>query len=378
MVNQERLFKTFYDLLKINSPSQKEKAVADYILGRFAKLGIAASTDNAGDATGSDTGNVIAFIQGTKDGEPVLFNSHMDTIQPTTDLEIAEEEGIIKSGTNTILGADNKAGIAVLLEMIEVLKEQDIEHIPLEIAFTVCEETGLFGASALDISSLKSKMAFCFDGGGPAGYLIMQAPSQEIIEVDFKGKAVHAGIEPEKGANAIYAASKAAALFPQGRIDEETTANLGLIEGGKATNIVADKAMFKAEVRSQSPEKLEQVLAGIEKSVQDAIKETSVEADIKRHTAFTGFKLEKDEPVVEIARKAMAEIGLSPSYTISGGGSDANVFNLKGIRTLTLSMGAQMAHSKEEFVVKEDLAKTAELAVKMTEIVSNNPSLRGA
>lgn len=363
MVNQERLFKTFFDLLQINSPSLKEKPVADYILKRFSDLGFEALIDNSSKVTGSNTGNLICLIDSKKEGRPLLFNAHMDTIQPTGQLRVIDKDGVIKSGGDTILGADNKAGLAVVIEMVEILKESGLTHPPLEVVFTTAEEVGLLGVNALDFLKLRSKLGFCFDGGGPAGHLIMQAPTQEVINIEFKGKAVHAGIEPEKGINAIYAAAKAAAGFPQGRLNKETTANLGTIEGGKATNIVADEAKISAEVRSHDEVKLKVTVAKIEEMVRKAVRETGARADIKRQTSFVGFRLDKDEPVVKIATKSIKEIGLEPSFDVSGGGSDANVFNLKGIRTLTLSMGAQMAHSNEEFVVKEELVKTAELAV---------------
>lgn len=370
MVNTQRLFDTFHELLQINSPSLEEEPVAKYILKRFNKLSLEAFVDDSARVTSSNTGNVICRLDGKIKGQPVLFNAHMDTIQPTTKLRIIEEEDVIKSSGDTILGADNKAGLAVIIEMVEVIKEKGLTHLPIEIVFTVSEEIGLKGANALDFQALKPRTGYCFDGGGPAGHLIMQAPTQEVIEVEFKGKAVHAGIEPEKGISAVYAAAKAAAAFPQGRLDEETTANLGTIEGGEATNIVADKAKFNAEVRSHNETKLKTTIAKIEEAVKKAADETKSKVNIKRHTSFVGFRLEKEEPVVKIATQAMKEIGLEPTFAVSGGGSDANVFNLKGIRTLTLSMGAQMAHSPEEFIVKEELVKTAELAVKIVEVAS--------
>ncbi|TET53081.1 MAG: M20/M25/M40 family metallo-hydrolase [Actinobacteria bacterium] len=371
MINKERLFKTFHDLAEISSPSRKEEAVSLYIARRLSGLNIETKSDNTEKITGANTGNLIVRIKGNGGaGQSVMFNAHMDTIEPTEQLKVIEDDKTIKTSGNSILGADDKAGIAVILEMIEVIKEKDIEHLPIEIIFTVSEEIGLFGANALDYPKINSKLAFCFDGGGKAGEAVMQAPTQEIIDVNFKGKAVHAGVEPEEGINAIYAACKAAADFPQGRLDEETTANLGTIEGGKATNIVAEKANFSAEVRSHNPEKLEKTIVKIEESAKKAASKTSAKVDIERKISFVGFRLEKDEEVTIIAKSAMAELGIEPVYTISGGGSDSNVFNSKGIKTLTLSMGARKAHSKEEYIEKEEFVKSAELALKIVDVAT--------
>ncbi len=370
MINTDRLFNTLYDLLKINSPSGSEKEVADYVVGRFEQIGASVRVDDTSAKTGANTGNVIAEIKGKTDGDAILFTAHMDTIQPTDKLKIIEEGDIIKTDGTTILGADNKAGIAVILEMAQALVEEDIDHVPVEIVFSVSEEIGLIGANALDLNSIKSKMSFCFDGGGYAGLMIMQAPTQEVLDVTFTGKAVHAGIEPEKGANAIYAAAKAIAQFPQGRIDEETTANLGVIYGGDATNVVAEKAGYNLEVRSHNDETLQVILDKVKADVLAAAKETNTEVKIEQNTAFKGFKIGEDDPVVKITSQAMADIGVKPSYSISGGGSDANVFNQKGISTLTLSMGASGAHSTTEHILKDELVKNAELALQIVKVMT--------
>ncbi|KKK83843.1 hypothetical protein LCGC14_2789310, partial [marine sediment metagenome] len=206
--------------------------------------------------------------------------------------------------------------------------------------------------------------------GGDPSHLIMKSPTQETIEVSFKGKAVHAGVEPEKGANAIYAVAKSAADFPQGRLDEDTTANLGTISGGTATNIVADKAEYKAEVRGHNLSKLEATVQLIKQKAEQAAVDTKTQVDVKQSTSFEGFWLNKDESVVKIAIEALKECGIEPAFTASGGGSDANIFNQNGIRMLTLPMGAQKAHSNEEFIDIKDFEKAAQLAVKLVEVAS--------
>ncbi len=370
MIDEKRLLGTLHELLKINSPSKKERLLGEYIAGCLSNLGIETTIDNTSGTTGADIGNLIARVDGGLSGDPILFSAHLDTIESTQDLEIIEKDGRILSNGKSILGADDKAGLAIIIEMIETLKQSGLKHLPVELVFSVSEEIGLIGASALDFTKLRSRMGFCFDGGGDPSHLIMNSPTQETIEVSFRGKAVHAGVEPEKGANAIYAVAKAAADFPQGRLDEDTTANLGTISGGKATNIVADNAEYKAEVRGHDRLKLDATVQMIKQKAKQVAVDTKTQVDINQSTSFEGFTLNEDESVVKIAIDALKECGIKPAFTKSGGGSDANIFNQNGIKTLTLPMGAQKAHSKEEFVDIKNFTKAAQIAVKLVEAAS--------
>ncbi|KKN65142.1 hypothetical protein LCGC14_0484510 [marine sediment metagenome] len=370
MIDEKRLLGTLHELLKINSPSKKERILGEYIAGCLSNLGIETTIDNTSGTTGADIGNLIARVDGGLSGDPILFSAHLDTIESTQDLEIIEKDGRILSNGKSILGADDKAGLAIIIEMLETLKQSGRKHLPVELVFSVSEEIGLVGASALDFTKLRSRMGFCFDGGGDPSHLIMNSPTQETIEVSFRGKAVHAGVEPEKGANAIYAVAKAAADFPQGRLDEDTTANLGTISGGKATNIVADNAEYKAEVRGHDRLKLDATVQMIKQKAKQVAVDTKTQVDINQSTSFEGFTLNEDESVVKIAIDALKECGIKPAFTKSGGGSDANIFNQNGIKTLTLPMGAQKAHSKEEFVDIKNFTKAAQIAVKLVEAAS--------
>ncbi len=371
MVNEKRLQNILYELLKINSPSQKERSVSDYIKKYLSKLRIDTNVDDTSRKTGSDTGNLIAKIDGSIKKAPIMFSVHMDTIEATNGLKIMEKDGRIMSDGSTILGADDKAGLAIVIEMIEVLRESSEKHLPIEVVFSVSEEIGLVGVKALDFLDLESKIAFCFDGGGLPNKLITKSPTQETIEVSFTGKSAHAGVEPENGASAIFAAAKAAAGFPQGRLDEQTTANLGIISGGSATNVVAETAGYLAEVRGHDPLRIENAVRKIKEKAEKAAADTGTEVKVEQETSFVGFSLKEDEPVVEIAKKALARSNAEPVYAASGGGSDANIFNQKGIRTLTLSMGAQKAHSNDEFIEIEDFKKAAQLAVDLVRAASS-------
>ena len=276
MINLERLKETFIHLVRLASPSKQEGLVASYVKEYLNELGIEWVEDKAADALGATCGNIIGWLDG--EGEiPLMLNAHLDTVQkPAEEVVVREENGILKSDGTTILGADDKSGVAIILEVLRVIKENNLPHPPLQPVFTICEEIGLLGAKHLDYSLLKAKWGLVLDGGNPAE-IIHRAPTANRLQFVVIGKAAHAGVHPEEGINAIWLAAKAISSLQLGRIDEETTCNLGLIEGGTATNIVPDKVVIKGEVRSHKQEKLK---AQTEKII-NAFKET-IEAHLKK------------------------------------------------------------------------------------------------
>jgi tripeptide aminopeptidase len=282
MVNEKRLIESFVELVKIDSVSREEKKIADFLVKKLKDLGLEVIVDQAGEKVKSNSGNIIARLKGNKDKAiPIMFSAHMDTVVPGKNINpLCDGEKIISDG-KTILGADDKAAIAALLEALYIIKEKNILHGDIEIVFSICEEIGLQGAKNLDISSLNARMAFVLDAGGEVGGITTSAPSQNSIEFIIRGKASHAGAEPEKGINAIQVAGYILSRMKLGRIDEETTTNIGIISGGSATNIVPDKVILKGEARSRNEEKLDKCTGELKKTIEDTAKEFKAKTEIK-------------------------------------------------------------------------------------------------
>lgn len=369
MIQKDRLVDEFVELLKIGSPSKSESALCKVVAKRLTQLGAKVILDNAGKKFGSNGSNIIAKIEG-KEGVPaVMLNAHLDTVGQDSDIKPIVSKEVIKSDGTTILGADDKSGIAIILEVIKVFKEHKIPHPPLEIVFTICEEIGLFGAKNLDYSKINAKYGYAFDTG-EVDAITTAAPSHNRIYIKVYGIESHAGAAPEKGISAIEVASKAIAKLKLGRIDEITTANVGKISGGTATNIVAGCVEIASEVRSHSEEKLTRVTQEIIKTFKQTagaskkkIKGKTIRAkvDIKVVSEYSKFELSKNSPVVQKILKAGKKLGANLGTLRGGGGSDANVFNKKGIQTAVVGTGMQKVHTKEEFIKIENLIFSANL-----------------
>ena len=357
MINRDRLVSTFLELVRIDSPSGQEEEIARHLTAELRSLGLTVERDT--------TGNIIARL--AEEGQPILLNAHMDTVQPGRGVKPVIEDGIIKSDGSTILGADDKSGVAVILEVLRVLVEQDLAHPPLEVALTVSEEKGLKGAKGLDLTRLRAQEGIVLDSGGEIGTIVVSAPSQDKIRAVVHGKAAHAGVEPEKGINAIVVAAEAIAAMPLGRIDEETTANLGRIQGGTATNIVPDQAEIEGEARSRDERKLEAQVQAMTEALKKAANRhgATVEIDVQR--SYSTFKLSEEDGIVRRAVAAARTLGLTPALVPSGGGSDANIFNAAGITTINISAGMEKVHTKEEQVAVADMVKCAEFLLAILE-----------
>lgn len=370
MVNEKRLVESFMELVKIDSISREERNLADFLIEKLEDLGLEVIVDQAGEKIKSNCGNIIARFKGSiKEVTPIMFSAHMDTVVPGKNIiPFFDGEKIVSDG-KTILGADDKAAIAALLEVLHIIKEKNISHGDIEIVFTICEEIGLYGAKNLDISELKSQIGFVLDAGGRVGKIITTAPSQNSLEITIYGKAAHAGSNPEEGINAIQVAGFALSRMKLGRIDEETTANIGIISGGKATNIVPDKVTLKGEVRSRNEEKLEKYTEQLKKITEDTAQEFRAKAEVKINKEYYCYNLSTDDRVVKIAMKAAKDMGLQPELCPSGGGSDTNVFNKKGFPSIDLAIGMEKVHTVDEYILVKNLKNTVEYVLSIINTV---------
>jgi tripeptide aminopeptidase len=372
MVNEKRLVESFMELVKIDSISREERNLADFLIEKLEGFGLDVIVDQAGKKVKSNSGNIIARLKGNiKKATPIMFSAHMDTVVPGKNIKpICDGEKIVSDG-KTILGADDKAAIAALLEALHIIKENNIPYGDIEIVFSICEEIGLHGAKNLDISSLNARMAFVLDCGGQVGEIISAAPSQNSLKIIIHGKSAHAGSNPEEGINAIQVAGFALSRMKLGRIDEETTANIGIISGGKATNIVPNEVTLKGEVRSRKEEKLEKYTELLKKVAEDTAQEFKAKAEVKINREYYCYNLSTDDQVVKIAMKAAKDMGLQPELHPSGGGSDANVFNKKGFPSVDLAIGMEKVHTVDEYILVKNLKNTVEYVLSIINTVTS-------
>ncbi len=364
MIKQDRIIKKFVEMASISSPSLKERKMADYLIKELQDLGIEVYEDKAGEESNGNCGNIIGLLRGK--GPLIMFSAHMDTVGPCENVVPVIESDRIKSSGDTVLGGDDKAGIAAILEMLQVIIENSLPHPDILVVFSIAEEIRLQGAKSADLSKYDIKYGFVLDSSGKPGTIVNQAPFHNAIDIVFIGKSAHAGIEPENGINAFYVAAKAVSKMKVGRIDSETTFNPGIVKGGNATNIVMEKMELNCEARSYKEEKLEEVVKEITQICKETAEEmgAKVEFDIKRE--YNGFYFEDSCEVMQIAKKAAENIGLPFSTHKLGGGSDANVYNEKGIITINLGIGMTKIHSKDEYILINDLVDNARF---ITEIV---------
>ncbi|WP_046173779.1 M20/M25/M40 family metallo-hydrolase [Domibacillus indicus] len=371
MVNEERLLNEFLELVQIDSETKHEQKIARSLTEKFTALGVHVQEDDAAARTGHGAGNLICTLPGSKPGvDPIYFTSHMDTVVPANGVKPVVENGIVKTDGTTILGADDKAGLAAMFEMIRQLKERNIQHGDIQFIITVGEESGLVGAKALNSSLVKAKYGFALDSDGDVGNVIVAAPTQAKVTARVYGKTAHAGVAPEKGISAITLAAKAISRMPLGRIDEETTANIGRFEGGRATNIVCDYVEILAEARSLEPEKMEKQTAKMKEAFEKAAAEMGGRAEVEIEVMYPGFKFGAEDHVVKVAQKAAAKIGRPSELLTSGGGSDANVIAGFGIPTVNLAVGYEDIHTVNEKMPVKELVKLAEMATAIVEIVA--------
>lgn len=357
----QRLVDQFIAMVRISSPSRKEGDFAAYARKELEALGFSVEFDAAGDQVAGDTGNLIATLAGNKDAEPLMFCCHMDTVTPCNNIQPVIANGVIRSDGTTILGGDDKAGIAAVIEGVRRIRERGVEHGLLQVVLTICEEVGMYGAKGLDYSKVLAKRVYVLDAEGPLGQIAVQGPSKDTIKAVIHGRTAHAGLSPERGVSAIQVAARAIERMQLLRIDTETTANIGTISGGVATNIVAEQVDILAEARSLFNEKLDAQSAHMKACFDHAAQEfgVSVEVDIQR--SYTAFKLTETDAVVKQCMDVMHALGLNPELVSTGGGSDCNIFNARGLSAVDLAVGMTDVHTKEESIKISDLETAARL-----------------
>jgi len=350
------LVDTFLELVQIDSESKNEREICDYIKNRLDPFASSMIEDDTGEKIGGNCGNLIVKIDGNSSGAPtILLNAHMDSVKPANGIIPVIENDIIRSKGDTVLGADDKAGLAVIIEAVRTLEEHELGHGALLLAITVSEETGLLGARHIDPSLLGADYGFSLDCPGPAGVIYNASPFHDTILATIAGRAAHAGMEPEKGISAIRIASNAISKMDLGRIDDETTANVGFIKGGKATNIVPDTAFIEAEARSHDPEKLKAQIEAMAAALDAAAREAGGTVDTEIRHEYKGYKIDTDSPVIKAMRDAAAAMNIEPAIMASGGGSDANMFNEYGVPTIPTAAGMRNCHTTDESISISEL-----------------------
>lgn len=369
--NEKRMTDTFLTLARIPSLSRHEGKVAAHLERSFKALGCTVRFDGTGKKIGGETGNLIATFPSKHGGKPFLLSSHMDTVGPAEKITPVMKGGRIYSDGTSILGADCKSGITVILETLALLKERGIKHPPLEIAITVAEEIGLLGSKNLDYSLLKAKNGLVLDSESPSDVTV-RAPAVARMEIQVHGVAAHAGMFPERGISAIQTAAKAMAKLKFGRIDFETTANIGVIDGGTATNVITPLVNLRAEARSHKVAKLDRQIKLMEKAFKDACAAAKIKVDGKTLSARCDFKstrnynnmvLSPDTPAVKLLLASAKERGMSLRLATGGGGSDANIYFEHGILTPNLGCGMWEPHSTKEFLELKDMFDCADLVI---------------
>lgn len=366
MIEQERLIKEFMELVRIDSETRNERQIADVLKSKFNALGLEVTEDDSQERTGHGAGNLFITWPPENDvtAPKLLFTCHMDTVVPGQNIKpTLGADGWITSDGTTILGADDKAGLAALFEAIRVIQEQGIPHGQIQFVITAGEESGLLGARSMDPKNLDADFGFALDSNGEVGAIAVAAPTQAKITMTIFGKSAHAGVNPEDGISAIQVASKAIAAMKLGRIDNETTANIGKFAGGGPTNVVCDHVQLDAEARSIVQEKVGDQIASMREALETTVREYGAECEFRSEIIYPAFSFNEHDPVVQLAERAITSIGLKPRLFHSGGGSDANVFNGLEVPTINLAVGYEHIHTTKERIKAEDIVKVAELVV---------------
>ncbi|WP_404301967.1 tripeptidase T [Paenibacillus sp. DP01] len=363
---KDRIVQEFMELVQVDSETKHEQEISRVLKEKFNALGLEVVEDDSRERTGHGSGNLIVTwkAEGVEQAPKIFFTCHMDTVTPGKGIQPQlGEDGWIRSDGSTILGSDDKAGIAALFEAIRVVREQNIPHGQIQFVITAGEESGLMGARAMKPEVLDSDFGYALDSNGEVGSICIAAPTQARIEMRITGKSAHAGVNPEDGISAIQVASKAISKMKLGRIDKETTANIGSFEGGGATNVVCDFVLIRAEARSIVQEKVNHQIQHMREALETTTREFGAQGEFRSEVIYPAFSFTEHDEVVQVAQRAIQGLGLATSIFHSGGGSDANVFNGLGIPTVNLAVGYQNIHTTEEKIKADDLVKVAEVVV---------------
>ena len=382
MINHERLNDLLIELIKIDSLSRCERNVAMRLKREMEDLGAIVFIDDAGDKVGGNVGNVIAHFSGTvTNATPLLLSAHMDTVVPGEGIKPIREGDILRTDGRTVLGGDDKSGVAIICEALRAVKENRLPCSDVDVVFTICEEAGLIGAKCLDVSRLRARTGLVLDSDS-VGFLFTKAPAANRMEFRVHGLEAHAGVCPEKGINAIQVAAEGIAQMRLGRIDHETTANIGVVEGGMAVNIVPNQVILRGEARSHSQEKLDRQTEHMKRCLEEAAARHVLELNGKNHTAKVESKIERDydrmdvphsAPIVKLVHTAAKNLSLELKTLATGGGCDANVLNQKGLVVANLSTGMREIHTVNEWLDLNDLHLSARIVL---EIIRLNAQAR--
>ncbi len=364
---RERLHDTFATLCRIESPSGHERACADWVLAELRSLGLEVEEDGAGLRAGSDAGNLLAHIGGSS-GNSILLCAHLDTVPLTAPVEPVLVDGGWENANDGILGADNKSSVAILIELARRLRSSpDPPPVGVELLFTVCEEVSLRGSKEFDVGRLRSRFGYVFDHASPVGEVVLASPTHHRIDAELHGRAAHAGVRPEAGRSAIAAASKGIAAMRLGRLDPETTANVGTIEGGTSINVVPERCRISAEARSLDQESVEAVVTEMIDHLQDAANSGECDLDVTVERMFKGYRTRAGAEQVALAERALRACGYEPRHIVTGGASDANSFEAAGFPCTNLADGTQRNHQPDERVSVDALEGMFEVALALIE-----------
>jgi tripeptide aminopeptidase len=365
----------FIELAAISSPPGAERPVADRVLGYLRGLGLEVDEDECGPSISSTMGNLLCRLDPTAEGgTPIFLCAHLDTVPPAGSIEPAVEGGIVRNAAGTILGADDKAAVAVMLEATRRVVEGGRAHAGLELLFTPKEEVGLVGAYAFDHTRLRARVGYVYDQAAPIGEIVLGAPSAVGIEATFHGRAAHAGMYPEEGRSAIAAAARAIADMRLGRIDEQTSANVGVIEGGSARNIVPELCSFRAEARSHDEERLADLVREMTETMTFAatLEQCEVETTVSR--SYRSYRFRASDAPVRLAAAALGNAGFKPAFVSTGGGADANVFNERGLACVNLANGMAEIHTPNEHIAVADLEAMVDVTLSLLDAAREPPA----
>jgi tripeptide aminopeptidase len=364
----ERVLALFTELAAMPTPSGAERPAADRVTAYLRELGLAVDEDDAGPRIGSNAGNLLCRIPPTAArGLPIFLCAHLDTVPPEGPIEPVVEDGVVRNAAGTILGADNKAAVVAMLEAAALLVRERRPHAGVELLFTPKEEVGLIGAKAFDEARLDARLGYVYDQAAPIGEVIVAAPSAVSLTVRFRGRPAHAGMAPEDGRSAIAAAARAIADFRLGRIDDETTANVGVVTGGTARNIIPEWCSVDAEVRSHDEGKLAEIVQEMLDTVTFAASLAECEAEAQVEESYRAYRFRRDDLAVRLAATALQRCGVEPRYAATGGGADANVFNERGLPCVNLANGMAEIHTGDEHIAVADLERMVDVTLALVD-----------
>jgi len=366
----------FAELAAIPSPPGDERAVANRVRSYLEEIGLEVAEDGAGEQIGSNAGNLLCRLPATREngGVPIFLCAHLDTVPPTGPLEPVVDDGVVRNAGGTILGADNKAAVAAMLHAAARIVEEARPHAGVELLFTPKEEVGLQGAKAFDEAQLEATIGFVYDQGAPVGDVVLGAPHARQIEVVIRGRAAHAGMAPEEGRSAIVAAARAIADLRLGRLDEETTASVGLISGGTARNIVPDRCQFSIDVRAHDDQRLSDLVRELLETITYAAALEQCEAETTVAESYRGYRFARSDLAVALACTALERAGVQPRLGLTGGGADANVFNERGKACVNLANGMMEIHTPDEHIAVADLERMVDVTLALVEVARDRDS----